>query len=301
VSAPTFLVIGAARSGTTYLTRQLALHPQILLSDPKEPHFLAFAGERLAFTGPGDGESINRRAVTDEARWLDLFATADPAVCQRGEGSVSTLYFADASVASIRRTCPDVRMIALLRDPVERASSAHQYWTSRGFETETLSRGLDREHERIAAGYHHIWHYTTMGFYSRQLPAFFDAFGRDRLLVLGYEDFMADRTAGLDQCLDFLGIDPWRSPDLNLDVNAGGQPRSRLGAVALRRVRTVEPVRRVVRAVVPFGVRERVRSANVRKTDMAEADRRRLEEVFSDERAALADLLGDDAPGWVRS
>jgi len=296
--SPQFLVIGSARSGTTYLTRQLDLHPEISLSDPKEPHFLAFAGEKLAFTGPGDEETINRRAITDEPTWRELFAGPGPARL-RGEGSVSTLYYHERAIENIRTYCPQVKMIVLLRDPVERAYSAHQYWTSRGFETETFSRALDLEDSRIRDGYHHIWHYTRMGRYAEQLAPFLDAFDRDDLLVLGYEDFMADRPAGLARCQAFLGVENVPSPEVDLDVNAGGQPRSRLAAQVLRRSRSIQPLRQAVKAVVPFAVRERIRSANLAASAIEPADRARLEQVFEDERRALAVLLPDQAPGWV--
>jgi glycosyltransferase involved in cell wall biosynthesis len=296
---PTFLVIGAARSGTTYLTRQLASHPQIGVSEPKEPHFLALAGETPAFTGPGDDETINRLAITDEAGWRSLFA-GHAELRHRGEGSVSTLYYADESIRNIQRHCPDAKMIVLLRDPVERAYSAHQYWRSRGFETETFTRGLDLERERIEKGYHHIWHYTEMGRYSDQLGRFFAAFDRDRFLVLSYEDFMADRPAGLSRCFEFLGVDHWDPPDVDLDINAGGNPRSRMLTEGMRRVRTVEPARRVLRATVPFSVRERVRARNLRREDMPAADRARLEAAFASERESLRALLGADAPSWAR-
>ncbi len=213
---------------------------------------------------------------------------------------MSTLYYADESIRNIQRYCPDVKMIVLLRDPVERAFSAHQYWGSRGFETETFARGLDLERARIEQGYHHIWHYTEMGRYSEQLARFFAAFDRDRFLVLGYEDFMADRRAGLARCFEFLEVDDWDPPDVDLDINAGGSPRSRMLTESMRRLRTVEPARRVLRATVPFAVRERIRSGNARREDMPAADRARLESVFGAERDSLRALLGTDVPSWAQ-
>lgn len=297
-ASPTFLVIGAARSGSTYLTRALDQHPQVSVCTPKEPHFLAFAGTAPAFTGPGDDETINRLAITDEQRWRELFLP-DPAVTQYGDGSVTTLYFHERSIPNIARYCPDARMIVMLRDPVERAFSAFQYWTGRGFETETFSRGLDLEAERIAAGHQHIWHYTRMGFYSEQLRPFIDAFGRDRLLVLGYEEFMADKRAGLERCSAFLGIDPFPELDLDLEVNAGGVPRSRLVTGLMRRIRRRPALHAFVIRVVPWQLRERIRSTTVTHLEMSTEERRRLESLFAPERRALLELLGGDAPSWV--
>ena len=296
--APTFLVIGAARSGSTYLTRALDRHPRIAICTPKEPHFLAFAGGQPTFTGPGDDETINRLAVTDEQRWRELFRRGS-GVDQYGDGSVTTLYFHEEAIANIHRFCPDVKMIVMLRDPVERAFSAFQYWTGRGFEAESFSRGLDLEQERIAAGFQHIWHYTRMGLYAEQLRPFIESFGRDRLLVLGYEDFMADKRAGLRRCTEFLGIDPIPDLDLELEVNAGGVPRNRLLTGAMRRIRRSPALHSVVTRIVPWQVRERIRSTTVTQLTMSDPERSRLESLFAPERRSLHELLGEDAPSWV--
>ena len=69
---PQFLVIGAARSGTTALYQYLAEHPRLFLTEPKEPHYFALAGSAPAFTGPGDRPTINRLAVTDPAAYPEL-------------------------------------------------------------------------------------------------------------------------------------------------------------------------------------------------------------------------------------
>lgn len=299
VTGPTFLVIGAARCGTTYLTRMLDSHPEIAVCEPKEPHFLAFAGEKVAFAGPGDAETINRFAITDEAAWHQLFRPVE-GVRELGDGSVSTLYYHDAAVANIQRFCPDVKMIVMLRDPTERAFSAFQYWTGRGFEHETFSRGLDLEAERIAAGYHHIWHYTRMGFYSEQLRPFLETFGPDRILILGYEDFMADKEAGLARCSEFLGVSPFPATDHELRVNAGGMARNRLMTQTLRWIRRVPPLRWLIRTVVPWRLREKVRSTSVQQMEMSAEERVRLDTLFADERVAVAELLGDGAPSWAR-
>ncbi|MCA9246295.1 MAG: sulfotransferase, partial [Planctomycetales bacterium] len=99
---PDFLIIGAARSGTTALAKILQQHPDIFLSEPKEPHFFAFADQPPCFTGPGDDVMMNRVAVTDPKAFEALFSGA-PTSALRGEGSVSTLYYHDSSIPNIQR------------------------------------------------------------------------------------------------------------------------------------------------------------------------------------------------------
>jgi hypothetical protein len=192
-------------------------------------------------------------------------------------------------------------MIVILRDPVERAFSAFQYWTSRGHETETFSRALDLEDERIKSGFQHIWHYSRMGLYSEQLRPFIAEFGADQLLVLCYENFMADKATGLQQCIDFLGLDDFPDIDLEVEVNAGGVQRSNGLSFVLRVLRRVPPLNWAVKSLVPWRIRERLRSTTLTHSEISAADRTRLEQFFSPERTALAELLGDAAPPWAQS
>ena len=295
-AGPTFLVIGAARSGTTFLTRHLGRHPDIAITDPKEPHFLAYPGRRLDFGGPGDDETINRLAVTDADRWLALF---DPRSPQRGEGSVSTLYRAETAVEAIREHCPDVRLVAVLRDPTARAHSAWLYQTGRGFETLDFDEALDAEPDRIASGWHHLWHYEAMGHYATQLEPFLEAFGADRLLVLDADDLRADPAGTLDRCFAHLGVASIPLGGLDVEVNQGGVPRHRTVARAMRWARRTEPVRRAVTTVVPAGVRERIRSADLDRPVIDPDAAARLQAAYEQDRAALRRLLGDAAPGWT--
>jgi hypothetical protein len=276
----------------------LGSHPQIAMCEPKEPHFLAFAGQTLAFVGPGDDETINQFAITDESRWRRLFKPVD-GVQVYGDGSVSSLYYHDTAVENIKKFCPDAKLIVILRDPTDRAFSAFEYWTGRGFETETFTRALDLEEKRIRDGYQHIWHYTRMGFYTEQLRPFIETFGRDRVLVIGYESLMADKAAGLARCYGFLSVDPVSDVDVDVKVNAGGMSRNRFVTQMLRWIRRIPLLRWVIRKMVPWHLRERVRASSISHGQMSAEERRRLDDLFADERSALAELLGDDAPAWA--
>lgn len=299
---PSFLVIGAGRSGTTLLCHQLSRHPEIRITDPKEPHFLAFPGQALDFRGPGDDVTINRRAVTDPGRWRALFDERGEAGGRRvwGEGSVSTLYYAERSVATIQHHCPDVRLIAVLRDPVERAWSAHQYLAGRGYETEPFDRALDEEDGRRSSGWHHLWHYVAMGRYAQQLQPFVDTFGPDRVLVLDYAQLANEPRSAIGTCHAFLGVAAMRIEDQLPLINASTVPRSQVVAAGMRRLTANDRARNVVRGLLPLSVRERLRRiTSSPPASLPEACRARLDETFHEERRQLRELLGADAPGWV--
>ena len=119
----------------------------------------------------------------------------------------------------IARDLPGVRLIVLLRDPVERAISAYTHEKARGFETETFERALELEPERIAGerdkmladeGYDsfHLQHnaYLTRGQYVEQLERLEAIFGRDRLHVVDSHDFFERPAPTYAEVLDFLAL-----------------------------------------------------------------------------------------------
>lgn len=294
---PDFLVIGAARSGTTALASFLAEHPDVHVSTPKEPHFLAFPGGGPRFVGPG-ADLINRMAVRDEGAWLDLFRGRPER--RRGEGSVSTLCYPEVSIPAVQRLCaPGCRLVVLLRDPVDRAWSSWQYLRSRGHDAGSFEECLAAEDQRTRDGWSHMWQLARLSRYGEQVAPFAAAFG-DRLLVVVQEEFAADPAGQLHRVLDFLDVDPDVPIDARRPVNEGGLPRSRAVARALDLARRSSPLRRLVKTVVPERTRECIRSINLdRRREMAPATRRWLAESFSADLTRLQEVIGRDlAPLW---
>jgi sulfotransferase family protein len=296
---PNFLLIGAARCGTTALADLLMQHPDVFVTEPKEPHFWAFAGDHPAFSGPGDDLSVNRVSVTDPDAYLALYRKAGRARA-RGDGSVSTLYYAEKAIPNIQRYAPESRLIVSLRDPVERAFSSYQYLRARGFEPcDEFEAALDAESERVTAGWHHLWHYTRMGFYAEQIEPFLSTFGTERVKVVFAEQLgeAPDSVAG--EIFEFLRLVPAPGAAVRERMNASGQPR--LGALRrLDRALVEAPrVRDAVRRVVPLHVRQRIRSANLAEIDIPAGARERLTELYAPEIERLRVLLNSDGPAWL--
>jgi hypothetical protein len=304
-TSPNFFIIGAARSGTTALAEILRSHPDAFVTNPKEPSFLAFSGEKVAFTGPGDDVSINRVAVTDSDKYLSLYHSAGRKV-SRGDASVSTLYYADRSVPTLQRYFSEAKLVVILRDPAARAFSAYSYQRARGLEPlDDFRRALDSEADRIRRGWHHIWHYVGMGRYAKQLAPFLETFGAERVRILFYEELNRDPATVGRSLFSFLGLDPTVAVDLN-PVNVSGQPRSRLLQGAIRWAGRRDWLRSTTKAVMPFEFRERVRRANLRPSDMPLDALEELQYALADEADELRTLLSrhcpeslSSAPSWL--
>jgi hypothetical protein len=312
VTGPTFLVAGGARCGTTGLVEGLREHPDVAVIEPKEPHYFALHRLGAAFTAPGDEHTINRVAVTDRERYLALFPTARPdgsPYTALGEGSVSTLYYPDESIPEILRLNPAMRVVVLLRDPVERAHSAYGYMRARGLEPEEdFLAAVAREEERKAAGWHHIWHYTGMSRYADDLTAFHDAFPADQLGVWFYDDLNRDYATTVAEVLTFIGV-PTTAAEVGEvpRVNVSGQPRSRVFHEVIKRATAQPALRTAVKRATSYRFREAVRRRALRTDDLPAGAREQLGPVFADDLARLADLLprmlppGRRVPDWVTS
>ncbi|MFP4143759.1 MAG: sulfotransferase domain-containing protein [Phycisphaeraceae bacterium] len=296
---PHFLIIGAARSGTTALYESLCQHPGIFMTEPKEPHYFAFAGETPAFRGPGDDQMINRVAVTDPTAYRRLFDSAGQAQVA-GEGSVSYLYYPQAA-RRVADECPRVRLLCLLRHPAERAFSAYLYMRSRLYEPlEDFRDALAAEEQRIAEGWHHIWHYRRMGYYHQQLQPWFEHFSPDQLRVHLFDDLREDADGLLRDCFDFLGVDPDFVPENRPSSVVSGVPRSRaLGKILTRDL----AIKRLVRPLVPPVLRHqlwrRLARANMNKPRLDEAVRAELTEGYREDILRLQDLIGRDLSSWL--
>lgn len=122
MTLPNFLIIGAAKAGTTSLYHYLAQHPQIYMSPIKEPNFFALEERCVDFRGPGDHLYIKQFSVTELERYRSLFqgVTHEQAV-----GEASPLYlYSPVAPARSHRYVPEMKLIAILRHPVDRAYSA---------------------------------------------------------------------------------------------------------------------------------------------------------------------------------
>ena len=294
---PHFLIIGAARSGTTALYQHLVTHPGLFLTTPKEPHYFALAGTRPAFTGPGDRQTINRLAVPDREAYQALYRPARPDQVA-GEASVSTMYYPDA-VARVREEAPDARLLCVLRDPADRAFSAYGFMRTRGFEPcASFEEALADEPRRIDAGWHHIWHYTAMGRYGEQLRHVLDVFPREQVLVLPHEDLVADVDAVLARVHGFLGV-PVLPHTVDPDPHRSGEPRNRFLSQV---VSNPHPLKEALSPLIPPRLRRRLRRAVVRRnvvpSSYREETRRELVASFRADLELLEQLTGLDLPAW---
>lgn len=205
MSLPDFLLVGAPKAGTSALHQALAGHPGLFLPSVKEPKFFLTDGPPPdAGGGPGDvatwAEHVWRREDYEA-----LFDPAPPGTL-RGEGTVFYLYDRDAQ-KRIADLLPEARLIAVLRDPVERAHSNWAHLREAQLEPEGDFLAACRvESRRIDAGWAHFWHYVAQGRYGEQLDHLTSLIDPERVLLLDYQQLSDDPVGTADRVCAFLGV-----------------------------------------------------------------------------------------------
>lgn len=225
MAAPTFLVLGVAKAGTTSLYHYLKQHPQIYLNPQvKEPNFFAFGETSLAaYTGPA-GDFLKKNVVTDWDAYQALFAGMTHEVAC-GELSVTNIL--PRACGRIKDYLPEARLIVLLRQPAERAYSHFLNLRRVGWEPLTDFRAALAVEEKRCRQYRQpLFAYSRLSYYHADLQRFFATFETGQIRVYLYEEWQTQPAAVLQDLFRFIGVDAEFLPDMAQRYNTGSVPRS---------------------------------------------------------------------------
>jgi len=279
---PTFVIIGAAKSGTTALYRWLQQHPQVYMSENKQPHYLA--GLQPCFTGPGD-QALNRDIVTDPARYGALFAPGMDRKA-RGEASPFYLYYPEQLAATVMDQYPSIRLVVLLRHPVSRAYAGYLHLVRDGRESESFPRALQLEQQRLQLGWEPLWAHRGLGLYGAQIQSLLTRVPADQLGVWLYDDLQQrPRTLFAEVCR-FIGVDDRFTPQFT-HHNTGGVPRY----PALHRLLVRLRVPHLAKRVLPEPMAQWVVARYLQRRPPAAEVQAELTAYFAEDQALLARLL----------
>jgi hypothetical protein len=280
---PNFLILGAAKSGTTFLWAEFQRHPDIFMSQTKEPTFFTDS-----FHVTGHAPAYARLfADAGDARWI---------------GEASHIYMTSPESAdAVRSFLNPERFVVILRDPIERAHSLYNHMSRQGREWATsFEAGLAREERRLNDPRHRQsahnafmnFAYVESGRYGAQLQRYFDLFGRDRFEVVFFEELLENPVAVMTSLYDFLDVEPIL--DVGKPQNVGGHTarNNRLSLALYHASRhtppaTSERINRLIgRLTVPA------------PQAVAPETRRQLAEQFNEDVDLLEALIGRPAP-WA--
>ena len=271
---PDFLVIGTQKAGTTWILRKLDAHPNVFMA-PRQLHFFdrefhrGLDWYRAQFAGAGEGQLA---------------------------GEKTTEYFDTATIDTvsmrIAETCPDCKLMVILRNPVDRAWSAQTHHVNVGrvpLPADPQSAVFD--HDTGASGGTGHFRFIERGFYARQLRTLYDRVDPSRVLVLVFEDDIVARPErGWAKACSFLGL-----PEAKLMDASRPENQVRLSPIACRLsflMRRVPKARGALRRIDGFlGMKPWA-------PKMTPDTRERLQRIYEKPNRELFDLIGRDVDSW---
>jgi hypothetical protein len=298
---PNFLIVGAAKCGTTSLYHYLRQHPDIYMSPVKEPRFLS---NRAGNPGRGPGDDLNSQGgVGSFDDYCRLFGDSIGKKA-RGEASVDTLFHFERTIPAIQRYLGDPRIVIILRDPVERAYSAYNYLIREGREELSFNDALSAEEQRKRDEYVYMWQYREGGLYAGRVRAFQEHFSRVQVLL--YDDLKKDTLPLLRSLYAFLDVRSDFIPDMSHRHNVSGIPRWGLLNNLFNKPKRLHKAARTIGGAILGAdrwvrLREYLRSTILQKPRPMDPElKQQLRRFYRDDILKLQNYIGRDLSSWLQ-
>ncbi|HEU24894.1 MAG: sulfotransferase [Mesoaciditoga sp.] len=304
IKLPNFLIVGAAKAGTTSLSYYLKQHPEIYISPVKEPKF--FTAQFLNFPLKGIGDDlVEKHIIKTFDRYKKLFKWATPQRKAIGEASVDNLYYHKGAILQIKKYLGNPKIIIILRNPVSRAFSAYTHLVRDGREYLSFEEGLLMEEKRMAENWEFMWYYKDVGLYYEQVKDYLDNFSDVKIYLT--EDLEQKTLEVVKDIFRFLEVDENFTPDTSVKYNVSGIPKKKIYAKISRHLNTLGSfLERSVNYIFPkkgikvVGFFEKIRAKEFEKPKMLESTRKSLIEFYKADILKTQDLIGRDLSNWLR-
>lgn len=299
VKLPDFLNVGAAKAGTTSLYYCLIQHPKIFMPKLKDPRFFAFRERPPEETVPG--RKYDKRIIWKFEDYVKLFKAAkDNQIL--GEGTVVYLYTYKITIEHIKslygEKYKDLKIIIILRNPVERAYSHYLFSAKMGQETLTFEEAINpqtiKNRVHIARGYDYIGY----GMYYNQVRAFLEEFPHVKIYL--FEDLKNLRNLLVD-LFEFLGVETDVEIDTKIMANPSGIPKNKMLVALLRSFGTNS-----IKYILPH--KYKIKLASVRdglfknlleKPEMSAPTREKMINLYRNDILELQKLIDRDLSHWL--
>lgn len=289
---PNFLIVGAAKSGTTSLFHYLKQHPEVFMPDFKEPQFLVY-------------EKIKGRLhkyIDSALEYYELFEKSTEKCA--GEASVFYLYYFEEAIKNIKKELgSDVKIIIVLREPVSRAISAYEH-VLRNNPKEKLSfkEALLQEGKRLELepDLTPMTLYKSMSMYSDAVAAYQNAFANVHVVI--YDEFLANTEKSVHSIFNFLDISIPCNLDFSNKYNAGGWQweNEKLKQFALQE----GVLKSIIRSLTPRSFRKKAyelfksKASHHQKIEIDASLKKELQLCFLEDIKKLEKLLNRNLKNW---
>lgn len=298
---PNFIIFGSTKSGSTSLCNYLIQHPDIFISKKKEPNF--FLHDEGSTVTDASGQKIDY-TLSWYSYWFRH--AHQPAV---GEASVSYLA-SETAPHRIKQMLPQVRLIAILREPVSRLYSHYWFEQRRTSKHQNAGSNTSQSSDILTALHNDRnqgspLRYFEKGLYYRYLKRYFDLFERQQIRLFLFEDFTADPLGVSQEIFRFLEVDPSFVPVTGAKDAASGIPKNQRVYNFLYRDNPVRvALRPVIRTLLPNQEKRRALwtrlvNWNLSRPSMDEQTKQTLAEMYRSDVLKLQDLIDRDLSRWL--
>ena len=303
---PDFIIVGAAKGGTTYLYHYLNSLEGVYMTNLKEPHFFSFYKEDVSFQSP---EKLNN-VVNRFTDYKKLYTKAKDNQLI-GDASTSYLYYYKKTIDNIKRLYGEkyreVKIIITLRNPIERAWSQVNHFKKFDHEPLEALNAIDSKtiEKRIHNNWNTFYDYIGFGRYYKQVKAFMDNF--DQVHVMLYYELRDSREETLNSLANFIFETEDKDytedfANLNKKHNVSGKPKNILSKVIWTITHKDNPIKRLAAVIFSERLKEyyysKVNGKILTPVKMSPSFKQKLTEVYEEEIEMLEELIDKDLSPW---
>ncbi len=293
---PNFIVIGAPKSGTTSLYYYLKQHPDVYLPVQKELHYFSFNQLMKNTNGPGDRQTLNSLC----ANWSEYERHYSAVQGENAIGDISPSYMYFGVQERIRQELGLIKIVVMLRNPVEKAYSQYMHLIRDQRETLPFYEALLAEESRKEQGWSDFWRYAESSLYAERLQAYMNCFGRENVHVILFDQFIKESQSAMVSLFKFLGLNVNVTVNTQETYNRTGKARSIKVANFLNQPSILKSLfKRITPDAWRIALRLRVMDSNTADKDEIDGHSAEyLREYFSEDIGNLEKIIGKSL-GWL--
>lgn len=309
---PTFLIVGAVKAGTTSLHEYLQQHPQIFMSPVKETNYFSDADMLFEhfnldyrqdistdidkyLEGPMN-KKIHIAHVRTWQQYCKLFRDVSN---ETVIGEVSNSYlFLPSTAAEIKKRLPEIKIVMILRNPVERLYSQFLMNLKLGkIKEKNLLKEIENDQQKQIKGWGVSHLYLEVGMYYEQVKRYLEVFDASSIKIILYDDYKRNAHAVMQDLFSFLGADDSFTLDMSAKYNEAGMPR--FGK--LNYFLTQSGIYTLSKKIVPENLKQKVKNMFYSKENIpkiTEEEKTYLKEYYYNDIMNLEQLISRDLTGW---
>ncbi|PLX17075.1 MAG: hypothetical protein C0597_07425 [Marinilabiliales bacterium] len=306
---PNLYIIGAAKSGTTSLYKYLNQHPDVYFSPIKEPNYFSDDIDVSKFTSTYKSNTYlelekyfkksNLRDlpitfIRKEEHYERLFENSGKHKI-RGEASTSYM-FSNKAAKNIYRFNSEAKIVAILRNPMERAFSHYEMALRYGHTKLNFKKAIIEDLNKTQKGWGISELFIELGLYYDQLKRYFDIFPRDQIQILWFDDLKSNPKGMIDTCCKFLEIET-----MNLEDETAYNTKKSPESIGLNYFLTISGVKSFLRRLLPASAKNGLSQIFYKDSiaKLSKADFEFVRDYYQEDIEKTARLLKKDLSHWL--